>query len=220
MVFVAIGQEVVGTIEVASQARPEAARVLQALKARGLEVAMVTGDHATPAREIARIMGIEEVHAEVLPEDKAALVRALQAEGRRVCFVGDGINDAIALKSADVSISLNEASQAATDAASIVLLDDDLSGLLNLFDLAEQFDRTIDRSAWMTVVPGVLCVGGIYVFHAGLTGAIMLYNAAFFGSVANALSPALAGLRAEDGHTDKLPDHEQSVSVDVANGRS
>jgi len=188
-VYVVVDRAVIGLIELVNAVRPEAAGLVADLAERGLETVMITGDRRGAAEQVAADLGIARVHAEVMPEDKAAIVRQFQAEGRRVCFVGDGINDAIALRAADVSVSLAGASAAATDSASVIMLDGDLIRLSSLFDLARDFDATIDRGALLTTVPGVLCVGGVFLFNAGLAGAIMLYNVALAGSVANAMRP-------------------------------
>lgn len=190
-IYVTAGKTVVGVIELATPARPESRAVIADLKARGFEVALVTGDRAGPAERLARQLGIDEVHAEVLPAAKSGLVESLQAQGRRVCFVGDGINDAIALKAADVGISLSGASAAATDVASLVMLDGDLTRLPALFDVAHEFGRNVELSKALTVAPGVLCVGGVHFAHMGLAGAIMLYNVTLGASIANALRPSV-----------------------------
>ena len=190
-IYVAVNGQVVGLIELATPIRREAGEVIAALRARGLDIGLVSGDREEPARRLAEQLGITRVHAEVLPEEKSAIVAALQAEGRRVCFVGDGINDAIALKAADVSISLSGASAAATDTAALVMLDGNLTRLPDLFAMGGDFRRNLERGKVLTIAPGVLCVGGIYLVHAGVAAAIMLYNVALASSVANALQPTI-----------------------------
>ena len=88
-------------------------------------IAIVSGDHDAPTRALAESLGMDRYFAQVLPADKADYVAKLQAEGRRVCFVGNGINDSIALKKADVSVSLRGASSLATDTAQVVFLEGD-----------------------------------------------------------------------------------------------
>jgi Cu2+-exporting ATPase len=125
----------------------------------------------------------------MLPEDKAALVEKLQQEGKTVCFVGDGINDAIALKKASVSVSLRGASSIATDAAQIVLLEANLEQLLNLFELADQLESTMSINMLMSVVPGIITTGGVYLLHFGLVHAYVLYYAGFTAGITNAMLP-------------------------------
>lgn len=103
--------------------RPEAQEVITRLRQRQLSMAIISGDHEVPTRNLAQDLGIDHYFAETLSENKADLIASLQAEGKLVCFVGDGIIDSIALKKANVSVSLCGASTIATDTASIVLMD-------------------------------------------------------------------------------------------------
>ncbi len=194
-VYVAVDHQVIGQIELATPIRDEAREVIQALQNLGREVAMVSGDRRAPAEQLAHELGIERVHAEVLPEEKAAIVRELQAKGRRVCFVGDGINDAIALKAADVSISLAGASSVATDTAALIMLDGNLNRLPELFELAREYERNLDLGTWLAVAPGVLCIGGVYLFHASIITTMSFYFVSLAISVGNAVVPALDSRR-------------------------
>ena len=138
---------------------------------------------------MAERLGIDHYFAETLPEDKADLIGQLQANGKKVCFIGDGINDSIALKKANVSISLRGASTAATDSASIVLMDGTLNKLIPLLQIAQDLDRNLKQSTVMTVLPGIICVGGVFFLHFGLVSAILLYNTSLISSVSNAMWP-------------------------------
>ncbi|NJL60084.1 MAG: HAD family hydrolase [Desulfobacteraceae bacterium] len=126
-----------------------------------------------------------------MPEDKANLITKLQDAGRSVCFVGDGINDAIALKKSDVSVSLRGASTIATDSAQIVLMGQNLKQLLPLFDLASRFDRNMDISFMTTIIPGVICVGGALFLGFGIVSSIILYNIGLMAGIGNAMLPRL-----------------------------
>src|SRR5262249_43194979 len=128
-VYVALDGQLVGAIGYADLVRPEARLVVAGLRARGVRrLLMVTGDSASVRGAVADAVGIDEVHAEVFPEQKAALVRRLQADGYVVGVIGDGINDSPALAYADVSISLTEGSDVARETADVVL-HGDLHGL-------------------------------------------------------------------------------------------
>lgn len=116
---------------------------------------------------MAETLSIEHYFAEVLPENKAELVKQLREQGRFVCFIGDGINDAIALKSAQVSISLKGASTVAIDTAQIILMDGTLNHLEQLFQLANEFENTMHTNFITTIVPGIICIGGVYFLHFG-----------------------------------------------------
>jgi Cu+-exporting ATPase len=114
-----------------------------ALRQLGLQVVMLTGDQPEPARAVAAAVGIEEVRAEVLPADKAGEVQRLQAAGRRVAFVGDGINDAPALARADVGIALGTGTDIAVEAGDLILMSGDLRGVPNAIRLARRTLATI-----------------------------------------------------------------------------
>jgi Cu2+-exporting ATPase len=189
IVYVALDEYIVGAIEIRASMRSEAALTLQELQQRGLTVFIVSGDYEQPTRQIAEELRIPNYYAEMLPEDKAALVEKLQQEGKTVCFVGDGINDAIALKKASVSVSLRGASSIATDAAQIVLLEANLEQLLNLFELADQLESTMSINMLMSVVPGIITTGGVYLLHFGLVHAYVLYYAGFTAGITNAMLP-------------------------------
>ena len=104
---------------------PRSRKSSRACRARGVKhIAIISGDHEEPTRRLAEKLGMDRYFAEVLPQDKARYVEQLQTEGRTVCFVGDGINDSIALKKANVSISLRGASSIATDTAQIVFMEE------------------------------------------------------------------------------------------------
>ncbi|MGB0384414.1 MAG: heavy metal translocating P-type ATPase [Ardenticatenaceae bacterium] len=189
LVYVAIDKQLAGAISLKPTIRPEAKSIVSALKQRNMSIVIISGDHHGPTKKLAQELGIECYFAEVLPQDKASLVEQLQQEGQSVCFVGDGINDSIALKKANVSISLRGASTVATDSASIILMDETLNKLIPLLDIAQNLDRNLKQSTVMTVVPGLICVGGVFFFHFGLVSSIVLYNMALMSSVSNAMWP-------------------------------
>jgi Cu+-exporting ATPase len=145
-VFLAFAGEALGLVTVADVLRPEAAGVVAALRQRGLEVVMLTGDARLTAAAIAREAGIERVLAEVLPEAKAAEIERLRADGRVVAMVGDGINDAPALARADVGIALGSGTDVAIEAADVTLMRGDLSGVVAAIDLSRQTLRIVKQN--------------------------------------------------------------------------
>jgi len=141
--YAAVDGQLLALLAVADPPRPEAAEVVRDLQALGLEVAMVTGDHAATAAALGRRLGIDRVLSGVLPEGKAAEVRRLQTEGARVLFVGDGINDAPALAQADAGIAIGTGTDVAIEAADVVLMRADLHPLTDALRLARQTRRTV-----------------------------------------------------------------------------
>lgn len=167
-VWVAVDGQVQGAVEIEVSVRPEAATVVAALRKlpRIQKLLILSGDEAALTAAVAEQVGIDEAVAELSPSDKAARIAALQAEGRTVCFVGDGLNDLVAFKQADLSIALQ--GSAATETAQIVLLDPDLCYLPRLFALGQEY--AADHRALFAAVltPGVLCALGVFWFGFGL----------------------------------------------------
>jgi Cu+-exporting ATPase len=145
-IHVAIDGIAVGLLGVADPLRPEAWEVVQQLKTRGLRVVVLSGDHAASVRAVAAQLGVEEVAAGVLPGEKAARVEALRSEGRVVAMVGDGINDAPALASADVGIAMGAGADVAKQTAGVTLVSGDLHGLLRALRLSEATLRNVRQN--------------------------------------------------------------------------
>src|SRR5690606_12038487 len=136
VVFVAVDGALAGLIAVADPVKKTSAEALRLLREQGLRIVMLTGDGRRTAEAVARELGIEEVEAEVLPEDKSHVVKGLQAEGRIVAMAGDGVNDAPALAQADVGIAMGSGTDVAMDAAGVTLVKGDLMGLLRARELS------------------------------------------------------------------------------------
>lgn len=191
LVMVALGEQLVGAIELEPTIRPEAQTIIADLHKRGKEVYIISGDQEQPTQNLAKKLGIDHYFANTLPEDKAGHVARLQAEGRTVCFVGDGINDSIALKKAQVSISLRGATSVATDTAQIVFMDTTLNQLPALFELAGQFDANMKAGFAVAMIPGFFIVGGVFLAHLGIIGSLMIYNVSLIAGVGVAMLPLL-----------------------------
>jgi Cu2+-exporting ATPase len=154
--FVAIDGRLEAALAYADKPREESASVVEALRARGRrEVLLMSGDSRGVAEAVASRLGVDRVMSELMPEDKARQIRALQREGRVVAMVGDGINDAPALALADVGISLCGGSEVALDTADVVLVDGGLAKLPGAFDLADETMRQVKVGLGLVLVPNV-----------------------------------------------------------------
>ena len=136
-IFVAIDGEPAGIVAIADPVKSTTPAALAALKAAGLRIVMLTGDNRTTAEAVARRLGIDEVEAEILPEDKAKTVERLRAEGRIVAMAGDGVNDAPALAAADVGIAMGTGTDVAMESAGVTLVKGDLGGIVRARRLSQ-----------------------------------------------------------------------------------
>ena len=189
-VCVAIGEEVAGVLELRAARRPEVEEIIKGLRARGIKhMAIISGDHEAPTRRLAAELGMDRYFAEVLPQHKGDFVQLLQKEGHRVCFVGDGINDSIALKKADVSISLRGASSIATDTAQVVFMQESIEKLCALVDISRSLEKNVQRSWHMILIPNGLCIAGVFLFGFNIWHSVMFNNASAILALANGMLP-------------------------------
>ena len=142
-IYAAVDGRVAAILAVADPLKDGSRDAVDALHAFGLHVAMMTGDNSRTANAIAREAGIDAVVAEVLPEDKAEQVKRLQSDGRKVAFVGDGINDAPALAQADVGVAIGTGTDIAIETGDVILMSGDLRGIINAIELSRRTLRTI-----------------------------------------------------------------------------
>jgi Cu+-exporting ATPase len=183
--FLAVGRESVALFGIADTVKESAARAVKALKSMGLDVVMLTGDNERTAKAIAQTLGIDTVISGVHPEEKEKLVRKLQAEGKKIIMVGDGINDAPALAAADVGIAIGSGTDVAKETGGIILIKDDLTDVPKALLLSKATVRKIKQNllwafvynvALIPVAAGVLVpfLGpGIYQVLPLLAGAAM-----------------------------------------------
>lgn len=140
--------QVIGALRLADEIRPESRDTVDALHAHGVQVVMITGDAQAVAGTVAKELGIDRVFAGVRPEDKAAKVAELQAEGRKVAMVGDGVNDAPALAQADVGIAIGAGTDVAIGSAGVILASSDPRSVLSVFELSEATYRKMKQNLW------------------------------------------------------------------------
>jgi Cu2+-exporting ATPase len=149
VLYVVLDGEVVGALALEDEVRPESHQAVDDLHRLGVEVAMITGDARQVAEAVGHELGVDEVFAEVLPEDKDRAVRELQARGRRVAMVGDGVNDAPALARADVGIAIGAGTDVAIESAGVVLASSDPRGVLGVVRLSRaSYAKMLQNLAW------------------------------------------------------------------------
>jgi Cu2+-exporting ATPase len=164
--------------------------MIQGLRKRKIKsIVIISGDHEAPTRKLAQELGIDRYFAQTLPQNKAAIIEQLQAEGHTICYVGDGINDTIALKKAQVSVSLRGASTAATDTAQIILMDQSLRQLCRLFDLSREFTTTLRNSFALVLLPAALSIGGVYFASIQVVQVLLFKELLTMVSLGNVMWP-------------------------------
>jgi len=151
-IFVAVDGKAAGVVAIADPVKPTTPAAIAALKADGIRVVMLTGDNRTTAQAVARRLGISEVEAEVLPDQKSAVVEKLRREGRVVAMAGDGVNDAPALATADVGIAMGTGTDVAIESAGVTLLKGDLTGIVRARRLSAAVMRNIRQNLFFAFV--------------------------------------------------------------------
>jgi Cu+-exporting ATPase len=185
--FVAIDARAAGIVGVADPVKESAKEAIGALHAEGIRVVMLTGDNRTTADAVARVLGIDDVEADVLPDQKATVVKGLQNKGERVAMAGDGINDAPALAQADVGIAMGTGTDVAMESAGVTLVRGDLRGIVRARRLSRNTMRNIRQNLFFAFIynaAGVPIAAGILYPWFGLLLSPMIASAAMtFSSV-------------------------------------
>ncbi len=186
-IFMSVDGAVAGALGIADPIKPSTAEALRGLKVDGIRVVMLTGDNWTTAKAVARQLGIEEVEAEVLPEQKSAVVQRYKAQGRVVAMAGDGVNDAPALAAADVGIAMGTGTDVAMESAGVTLLKGDLMGIVRARHLSEATMRNIRQNLFFAFIYNALGVpvaaGVLYPFFGILLSPIIAAAAMALSSV-------------------------------------
>lgn len=205
VIFAAVDGRLAGLLAIADPVKETTEAAIRALQAGGIRVVMLTGDNRTSAEAVARRLGIDEVEAEVLPEDKGRVVQHLRDEGRVVVMAGDGVNDAPALATADVGIAMGTGTDVAIESAGVTLLRGDLTGIVEAHRLSRATMRNIRQNLFFAFVynaAGVPIAAGIlYPFTGLLLSPIIAAAAMSLSSVsviANALRLRLVKLKSAD----------------------
>ncbi|MDD4464726.1 MAG: copper-translocating P-type ATPase, partial [Desulfobacterales bacterium] len=187
VMFVAIDGRAAGLIGVADPIKGSTAEAIRDLHAEGIRIVMLTGDSRTTAKAVADKLGIDEVHAEVLPEQKTELIKQLQAEGRIVAMAGDGINDAPALAQAQVGVAMGTGTDVAIESAGVTLVKGDLRGIVRARRLSRATMRNIRQNLFFAFIyntAGVpIAAGVLYPFFGILLSPMIAAAAMSFSSV-------------------------------------
>lgn len=195
VMFVVLNGAVAGLVSVADPVKETTPAALKALHAAGFRIIMATGDNERTAKAVAGKLGIDEIRADVLPEDKASIIRELQSQGRKVAMAGDGVNDAPALAQADVGIAMGTGADVAIESAGFTLVKGNLDGIVRARRLSQATMRNIKQNLFFALVyngAGVpVAAGVLYPFFGILIGPIF----AAFAMSASSLSVVMNSLR-------------------------
>jgi Cu2+-exporting ATPase len=185
--------EVIGALRLADEIRPESRHAVDALHARAVEVIMITGDAVAVAESVGVQLGIDRVFAGVRPEDKAATVKQLQTEGRKVAMVGDGVNDAPALAQADVGIAIGAGTDVAIASAGVILASDDPRSVLSVIDLSCASYRKMKQNLWWAAGYNLISVP----LAAGVLAPVGFVLPMSVGAILMSLSAIVVALNAQ-----------------------
>jgi Cu2+-exporting ATPase len=193
VLYVLRGDAVIGALALEDEVRPESHDAVDELHRLGVRVAMITGDARQVAESVGARLGIDEVFAEVLPEDKDAAVRSLQDRGSTVAMVGDGVNDAPALARADVGIAIGAGTDVAIESAGVVLASSDPRGVIGVIRLS--------RASWRKMVQNLVWGAGYNVFAIPLAAGVLAFAGVTLspavGAVLMSLSTIVVALNAQ-----------------------
>ena len=181
-------------LAVADALKPDAAACIRKLKAMGIsKLVMLTGDNTRTARAIGQQLGIPEIRAELLPQDKLAHVEALRQQGRHVTFVGDGINDSPALTAADTGIAMGSGTDAAMDCSDVVLMRSDLESLVTALSLARQTRRILRENILIAVGTVLALLVGLFAGYIHMSLGMLIHEGSILLVIFNAMRITIRG---------------------------
>ena len=188
VVFVAIDGELAGVISIADQVRPDAASAIAALRGAGVKhFVMLTGDNRHTAQRVAAQLGIDEVHAELLPQDKVAAITALKSEGRRVAMIGDGINDAPAIATADVGIAMGAGTDVSIQTADVILMANRFDQLLHAYSLSKATVRNMKQNTVIALGTVVVLLAGVLAQQVFMSTGMLVHEVSVLVVILNAV---------------------------------
>jgi Cu+-exporting ATPase len=194
VIFMAVDGKIAGLVAIADPVKETTPAALEALREAGIRVVMLTGDNRTTALAVARRLGIAEVEAEVLPENKGEIVKRLRSQGRVVAMAGDGVNDAPALAAADVGVAMGTGTDVAIESAGVTLLKGDLQGLVKARELSHATMSNIRQNLFFAFVynaAGVPVAAGVLYPAFGLLLSPIIAAAAMALSSVSVIGNAL-----------------------------
>ena len=188
LVLVALNGAIIGAIELQSSIRSEAYELVRCLRGRKVKnICIISGDHENPTKKLAHDLTIENYYFDVLPTQKSDIIREMQEQGGKVCYVGDGINDTLAMKQADVSISVSGASTIAQDVSQIILVNNSLNSLIYLLKISASLNNNLLTSYIFSLLPAIFTAGGVIFLNMGIIPALIFDYAVFLPGIANAM---------------------------------
>lgn len=188
VVFVAIDGELAGIISIADQIRPEAAAAINALRGAGVKhFVMLTGDNRHTAERVAEELGIDEVHAELLPQDKVAAITRLKSEGHRVAMIGDGINDAPAIATADVGIAMGAGTDVSIQTADVILMANRFDQLLHAYSLSKATVRNMKQNTVIALGTVVVLLAGVLAQQVFMSTGMLVHEVSVLVVILNAV---------------------------------
>ena len=191
LIYVACDGNLQGVIQYADPLRSESPALIQSLQAHGQEIHLLTGDNQQRAKIVAEELNIplSQVHAQAFPEQKAAIVRDLKLAGKTVAFVGDGLNDSVALAYADVSVSFANGSDIAREIADVVLMNNDLTSLIEALNIAQETKKLIEQNTLLVVAPNLMALGLASTVGLNPLIATVIHNGSAIAAGLNSLRP-------------------------------